>query len=87
MKVTLEPSDPTNGVNSYLTVSISDPSDDLACDEAVDIVLNALVAWGYSPLHVFEDRDTVKELEEEITKLRLEIENLSGNRTWKKGAK
>lgn len=84
MKVTIEPTTPDNG---YLTVIISDPSDDIACEEAVDMALDALVAWGYSPLHVFGDRDTVKELEEVITKLRLEIENLSGNRTPKKGAK
>ena len=84
MKVTIEP---TKQTDSYLTITISDPSDDIACEEAVEMALDALVAWGYSPLHVFEDRDTVKELEEEITKLRLEIENLSGNRTWKKGAK
>ena len=84
MKVTIEPTAPDNG---YLTVSISDPSDDIDCEDAVDMALDALVAWGYSPINVFGDRNTVKELEEEIAKLRLEIENLSGNRTNKKGVK
>lgn len=83
MKVTIEPAAPSG----YLTVSISDPSDDIDCEDAVDMALDALVAFGYSPLSVFGDRDTVKELEVEIKKLRLEIENLSGKRTPKKGAK
>ena len=83
MKVTIEPTACNNG---YLTVSISDPSDDIDCEDAVDMALDALVAWGYSPLNVFAERDTVKELEAEIKKLRLEIENLSGYRTPKKGA-
>ena len=81
MKVTIEPAARNNG---GLTVSISDPSDDIDCEHAVNMVLGALVVWGFSPLNVFEDRDTIKALEVEIKDLRLEIENLSGNRTPKK---
>ena len=86
MKVTIEPSAPNNG---YLTVSISGPSDDIDCEDALEMVLNALVAWGYNYDSVFEEREVIKGLEEQIKELQGELDNElnrpSGNRTKTKG--
>ena len=77
MKVTIEPTEQHDEYPNS-TVTISYPSDDVSCEDAVSMVLNALVAWGYSADTVFEEQRKIQELEPEIKKW-------SGNRTPTKG--
>ena len=68
MKVTIEPngpSDPYSNVN-HPTVTISVPDDDLDVDQALNLVHDALIAWGFSPGLVCPERYEIKhELEKE----------------------
>lgn len=50
MKLTLEPTTE----ESYWTVVISKPKDDLKLDEVMELVKAAVVAWGFSPESVEE---------------------------------
>ena len=75
MKVTIEPTEQHNEYPNS-TVMISYPNDDVDCNDAIDMVLNALVAWGFSYSLVFEEREAIvklhariKELEELIVRL------------------
>ena len=72
MKVTIEPTEQHDEYPNS-TVTISYPTDDIECEDAVNMVLNALVAWGYDYKNVFEDRETIVELEARIKDLEAEL--------------
>lgn len=52
MKITIEP---TEKDSQHRTISIADVSDDLTSDEALAMVYNALVAWGYHPTNIYPE--------------------------------
>jgi hypothetical protein len=55
MRIILEPTqNQRNAVNSNHRVVLEHKSDDLNVEEAVCLVRDALIAWGYSPANVYE---------------------------------
>ena len=68
MKITIEPSEMHREYPSA-TVTISYPNDDVDCDDALDMVLNALVAWGFDYKSVFEEREAIIGLQARIKEL------------------
>lgn len=48
MKITIEPTEEHQDV-PYCTVVISVPTDDVDLTEAIELVGNALIAWGFDP--------------------------------------
>ena len=74
MKVTIEPTEQHHEYQNP-TITISYPNDAVDCEEAVDMVLNALVAWGYSYQLVFEEREVIKSLEERVKELQHQLDN------------
>jgi hypothetical protein len=53
MKITITPSeDQTNQKHKHYGVTIEHPSDDVDCHIALQITVNALIAWGFQ-------RDTI----------------------------
>ena len=75
MKVTIEPTEQHNEYPNS-TVTISYPTDDISCEDVVNMVLNALVAWGYDYENVFEERETIVELDARIVELGTRIKEL-----------
>lgn len=54
MKITLEPTENTRTENGMIlyphaTVSISHPDDDANIEETMELIKQALLAWGFSP--------------------------------------
>ncbi|MGH9876144.1 MAG: hypothetical protein ACRD5H_00770 [Nitrososphaerales archaeon] len=47
MKITIEPTVVQDLYPSYPTVTVSIPCDDLGAPEALELVFQALIAWGY----------------------------------------
>ena len=80
MKVTIEPTEQHDDEYPYSTVTISYPTDDVDCNDAVDMVLNALVAWGFSHSLVFEEREAIIGLQARIK----ELEELNVRKVSKK---
>ena len=80
MKITIEPTEQHDEYPNA-TVTISYPSDDVDCEDAVDMVLKALVAWGFSYAVVFEDRETITQLEARIKELETQNVRLPDKKT------
>ena len=49
MRITIEPTEAYNGNFPQQTVTISVPNDNMHVGEAVELMKNALIAWGYHP--------------------------------------
>jgi len=45
MKITIEP---TKYVEDFVTVSVSEPTDDGSVEDVVELLRAALLAWGYA---------------------------------------
>lgn len=73
MKITIEP---TEGHVDYPnpSVVIAYPSDDITTEDAVDMALRAVVAFGYDWQQVFGSDDIIEDLEAKVRKLTAELE-------------
>jgi hypothetical protein len=55
MKITITPSeDQTNQEHKYYGVAIEYPADDVNCHIALEITVNALIAWGFARKSIME---------------------------------
>lgn len=54
MKIIIVPSDKTVMQHGVI---LDHPSDDLTCEEALQLAKRALVAWGYPHSCIFEEED------------------------------
>ena len=54
MKITIEPTHKSRGAEASRTVTVENPHDDMAIDDALELVAAALKAYGYADESVNE---------------------------------